>query len=45
MLKFSISGSFFSEKEFFILYTMIISSFPLGVCVDEVANNRTNYKG
>ena len=42
ILKFSISGSFFSEKGFLSLYTMILFSFCLGGCVDEIANNQTN---
>ena len=45
ILKFPISGSFFSEKEFLNLYTMILFSFPLGGCVDEVVNNHTDYQG
>ena len=44
-LKSSISGSFFSEKELLKLYTMILFSFPLVGCFDEVVNNRTNYQG
>ena len=39
ILKFSISGSFFSEKEFLNLYTMTFVSFPLGGCDDEVVDN------
>ena len=42
ILKFSISGNFFSEKGFLSLYTMILFSFCLGGCVDEIANNQTN---
>ena len=45
ILTFSISGSFFSEKECLNLYTMMLFSFPLGGCVDEVVDNRTNYQG
>ena len=45
ILAFSISESFFSEKEFLNLYTMIIFPFPLGGCVDEVVLNRSNYQG
>ena len=43
-LKFSISGCFSSEKQFLNLYTMIVFSFPLGACVDDVVNNLANYK-
>ena len=45
ILKFSISGSFFSEKWFLNLHTMALVSFPSGGCVDKVANNLTNYQG
>ena len=45
ILKFSISGSLISEKEFLNLYTLILVSFPLGGCVDEAAHSRTNYQG
>ena len=45
VLKFSITGSFFSEKEFLNLYTMMLFSFPLGGCVDEVVDNRPDYQG
>ena len=45
ILTFSISRSFFSEKEFLNLHTAILFSFPLGGCVDEVVDNRTNYQG
>ena len=46
ILTFSVSGSFFSEKEFLNLYTMaLFFSFPLGGCVGEVVDNRTNYQG
>ena len=38
IFKFSTSGSFFSEKEFLNLYTMILVSFPSGGCVDEAVN-------
>ena len=44
MLKFSIRGSFSSQKEFLNLYTMILF-FPPGGCVDEDVDNRTNYQG
>ena len=44
ILEFSISGSFFSEKEFLILYTMILSSLLSGGCVDRIVDNRTNYQ-
>ena len=40
ILKFSISRSCFSDKEFLNLYTMILFSFPLGVYVDEVVHNQ-----
>ena len=43
ILKFSISGSFFSEKEFFNLYTMRL--FSSAECVVEVVDNRANYQG
>ena len=42
LLKLSISGSFFSENKFLVLYTTILVSFPLGGCVDEVVDNQTN---
>ena len=42
---FSISGSFFSKKEFLNLYTMILFSFPLGGCADYVVDNLANYQG
>ena len=45
ILKFSISGSFFSEKESLNLYTKILVSIPLCGCADEVVDNRTNYQG
>ena len=47
ILAFSISESFFSEKEFLNLNlnTMILFSFLLGGCVDEVVLNRSNYQG
>ena len=45
ILTFSVSGSFFSEKEFLNLYAMTLFSFPLGGCVDEVVDDRTNYQG
>ena len=45
MLKFSISGSFFSGKEFLNLYTMMLASFRSGGCVDKVVGNRTSYQG
>ena len=44
ILEFSISGSFFSEKEFLISYTMILSSLLSGGCVDRIVDNRTNYQ-
>ena len=44
ILKFSISGRFFSEKEFFNLFTMILVSFPTDGYVDEVVDNQTNYQ-
>ena len=37
---FSISRSFFSEKQFSNLYTKILFSFSLGGCVEEVVNNQ-----
>lgn len=45
ILKFSISGKFFSEKEILNLYTMILLSFCLSGCVDEVNVNRRDYQG
>ena len=42
-LKLSISGSFFSRKEFLNVYTIILFSFALGGCVDDVVYNGTNY--
>ena len=39
ILKFSMSESFFSKKQFLNLY--VTSSG----CVDEVVDNRTNYQG
>ena len=45
ILKFSISGSFFPEKESLNLYTMMLFSFPVGGCVGKVVDNRTNYQG
>ena len=45
ILKYSISGSFFSEKEFLNLYTMILVPFPSGGCIDEAVDNRENYQG
>ena len=45
ILKFSVSENLYSEKEFLNLYTMILASFPLGECVDEVVKNRSNYQG
>ena len=45
ILTFSIIGSFFSEKGFLNLCTMILFSFPLKGCVDEVDENRTNHRG
>ena len=43
ILTFSISGGFFSEKGFLNFYSMLLFSFPLGECVDEVIDNGTNY--
>ena len=43
ILKFLISGNFFSQKTFFNYYTVILVSFPLGGCGDEVVDNWTNY--
>ena len=37
---FSISRSFFSEKQFSNFYTKILFSFSLGGCVEEVVNNQ-----
>ena len=45
ILSFSISGSFFSEKQFSNLYTMILISFPLGGCDDEIVDSLKNYQG
>ena len=36
ILKLSMSGSFFPQRKFLNLYTMILSSFALGRYVDEV---------
>ena len=44
-IKFSIRESFFSEKKFFNLYSIILVSFPSGGCVDEAVHSRTNYQG
>ena len=44
ILKFSISGSFISQKAFLNYYTVILVSFPSGGCADEV-DNWTNYHG
>ena len=44
ILKFSIRGSFSSQKEFLNLYTMILFFSP-GGCVYEDVDNRTNYQG
>ena len=44
ILKFSVSGTFFSEKEILNLYTMILVSFGLGWYADEVTLNRTDYQ-
>ena len=41
---FSVSESFFSEKQLLNLYTMILFSFPLGRWAVEVVDNRTNYE-
>ena len=39
-----VEGSF--QKKFFLnLYIIILFSFPLGGCIDEVVDNRTNYQG
>ena len=43
ILKFTITKGFFSEKEFLNLFTMMPVFFPSGECVDEVADNQTNY--
>ena len=42
--KFPLGGSFFSEKEFLNLYTIIHFSFPLIGCVNDVVKNPTNYQ-
>ena len=39
ILEFSLSGSFFPEKEFVNLCTIVLVSFPLGGFVDEVVSN------
>ena len=47
ILEFSISGffNFFSEKTKLLdYYTIILVSFPLGRCVDEVVDSRENYQ-
>ena len=44
ILKFSISGSCFSDKEFLNLFTMILFSFSLGGYVDELLTIRKNYQ-
>ena len=36
---------FQKKKEFLNFYTMILLSFPLGRCFDEVLNNRRNHQG
>ena len=36
-LKLSISGSFFSGKEYLNVFTIILFSFALGGCVDDVS--------
>ena len=41
---FSMSGKFFSEKEILNSYSMILFSFPLDGCVDEVVSNQTNHQ-
>ena len=45
ILTFSISGSFFPEKEFLNLCTMILFSFSFGGCANDVVDNRINYQG
>ena len=45
IFEFSLSGSFFPEKEFVNLHIIVLVSFPLGEFVDEVVNNRANYQG
>ena len=45
ILNFSINGSFFSEKEFFNLNTMILVSFPSCGCIAEVFDNWENFEG
>ena len=45
VLNFSKSGSFFLEKEFLNLHTMILVSCSPDGCVDKAAGNRTNYQG
>ena len=39
IFEFSLSESFFPEKEFLNLYTIVLVSFPLGGFVDEAVNN------
>ena len=45
ILKFSIGGISFSEKELVNLCIMTSVSFPSGECVDEAVDNWTNYQG
>ena len=45
ILNFSISRSFLSEKEFWNLHTVLLASFPSGVCVDKIVDNRANHQG
>ena len=45
ILTFSPGESFFSEKEFLNLYTMILNSSLLDGCVNEVVDNQTSFQG
>ena len=45
ILKYSVSGGFFWEKEILNVYTKKLVSFHLAWCVDEVVVNQTNYEG
>ena len=45
ILNFSKTGSFFLEKEFLNLYTMILVSCSPDGCVNKAVGNRTSYQG
>ena len=44
ILEFLINESFFSEKQLSDNYNIILVSFPLGGCVNEVVDNQANYQ-